>query len=250
MNTLEQKLVEYGLHEYEAKLYVAAMEIGPSPVQAIAKKAVINRVSAYNFINTLIEKGLMSTYEQGKRTMYAASDPTHLVNIFEGKRREIEIKEKEFQNFLPQLRSIYNLSENKPVVRYYEGLEGALVMNDEMMQGHDETIEMVYNKEAVYKFIPENIRKDLVAKRIQKNIKTLVILDGQTPTTTDGTRYSVDSKKFPIKADITFYKDKTRMISFGKDISGIIIENKDITDTLRSLFYMSLEYLKSNQDQK
>jgi len=250
MNILEQKLIDYGLHQYEARIYLSAMELGPSPVQVIAKKAGINRVSAYHFIETLIEKGLMSTYEQGKRTMYAASDPMHVVNIFEGQKRDIEVKQKEFQNFLPQLRSVYNLSENKPVVRFYEGLEGALVMNEEMMQGHDETIEMTYNKELVNKFIPENIRKALAAKRIERNIKTLVILEGETTSTPDGTRYSVDAARFPIRADITFYKDKTRMISFGKDISGIIVENKDITDTLRSIFKMALEYLKIEENKK
>ena len=80
---LAYELQKIGLSHKEAKVYLANLELGQSSVQNIAKKASVNRATTYVILNSLIEKGLCSTFMQNKKTFYAASDPEQLETIFE-----------------------------------------------------------------------------------------------------------------------------------------------------------------------
>ena len=53
-----QDLQQIGLTEKEAKVYLAALELGEKAVQVIAQKAGVNRATTYFILESLIEKGL------------------------------------------------------------------------------------------------------------------------------------------------------------------------------------------------
>lgn len=246
---LQQKLIDWGLSENEAKIYLSAMELGPSPVQKISDHSKIHRVSTYNFIKSLISKGLMSSYQDGKKTMFIASEPERLINFIDQQKRSLEDKEKEIAQTLPQLKSFFNVG-NKPVVRFYEGFEGAIAMNDEMIQENDVFIENIYNRDQIIANIPAELLKKLSDKRKNKNIKTISIFsyskdDFKSDALNE--RFVINDPKFPISCDITFYKNKVRFISFSGGITGTVIENKEITDTLRSIYYLALETVKNKK---
>ena len=59
---LEQDLKNLGLSEKEAIIYLASLELGPSTIQEISKKAQIKRSSTYDMIRFLMERGLMSEF--------------------------------------------------------------------------------------------------------------------------------------------------------------------------------------------
>ena len=77
----EKLLRSLGFNESEAKLYLVSLEMGPSPVQDIAKKAKVSRVTAYAAIEKLNEFGLMSTAQRNKKHLYAAESPERLVSF-------------------------------------------------------------------------------------------------------------------------------------------------------------------------
>jgi sugar-specific transcriptional regulator TrmB len=245
--SLESKLAEYGLSQKEAKVYLSAMELGPSPVQKIAQKAGVNRVTAYSLIESLAKRALMSSYEQGKKTLFVASDPEKLLSLFEQKKREIDGLSTEFQRLLPELKSIYNVGGGKPMVRYYEGYEASMVMNEEMLQGKDELIEVIFNKDLLEKFIPTPVVSKFSELRSKRNLKVNAIYSngkGDMPDSQNVTRYRISSDEHPILCDVTIYKNKVNFIGFEPKISGVIIEDKNIAETLRTLFYLAVQGLK------
>ena len=61
------QLKHIGLSENEAKVYLAMLELGPSPVLEIAAKAGINRPTAYAQIESLKKMGLVSMQTKGKK---------------------------------------------------------------------------------------------------------------------------------------------------------------------------------------
>ena len=65
-NNLELELQHIGLNEREAKVYLAALELGPSPVQKIAQRAGIPRATVYLVLDDLRSKGFVTTYDEGK----------------------------------------------------------------------------------------------------------------------------------------------------------------------------------------
>ena len=62
----ERELVEIGLNEKEAKVYLASLELGQSAVQGISSRSGVNRATTYFIIEGLTAKGLISSFHQGK----------------------------------------------------------------------------------------------------------------------------------------------------------------------------------------
>src|SRR3989338_4220338 len=90
ISSLELELQRIGLNEREAKVYLAALELGPSPVQKIAQRADIPRATAYLVLDDLRQKGFVSTYDEGKKTFFVAESPERLLVFL--KEREVEVK--------------------------------------------------------------------------------------------------------------------------------------------------------------
>ncbi len=247
--TMINKLISYGLSEKEAQVYLAAMELGPSPVQKIARQAHINRVSVYTFIEQLIDKGLMSTYQKQKRTMYVASEPEALYQFFEQRRRELDSLEESLKKDLPELRSKYNASESSPKVRYYEGMDGVIGMNDDVVKTNYSRLYSIYNYDTVKKYFTQDLRVKLQETRVEKN-KPITLLYNAQDYTFEANSLRLAYKlpnDFPLPADIAIVDDRVRFITFTGKISGIVIEDKDIAQTLISLIRFALYNLETKK---
>ena len=88
----EENLVKLGLSEKEARIYLLLLQIGSSPVSALAKRAHIKRVSVYSVLETLFDRGLV-TFEQhpeGKR--YLAYDPECLLYLLEKEKAQLKCR--------------------------------------------------------------------------------------------------------------------------------------------------------------
>jgi len=206
---LERELMEIGLNEKEAKVYLASLELGQSVVQAIANKAGVNRATTYFVIEGLMAKGLMSSFHQGKKQLFVATDPDRLVEILEEQERDMKRKSKELKKLIPQLQSINNKKSDRPVVRYYEGKEGISAMNDEMMRvTSSSVIPMAYSVDSVDNIFMQEERERAKKKRLDKNIKTKVIYtykNGVLESTLDGSRRKVPFERFPLLNKSVFW---------------------------------------------
>jgi AcrR family transcriptional regulator len=100
------------------------LELGPASVQDIAKKAGVNRATTYVLIESLKRRGLVSSVDQGKKVMFAAESPQHLMTICEDEGRHFEEKKRQLMEGMPQLTALFNAMEEKPRVRFFEGEEG------------------------------------------------------------------------------------------------------------------------------
>ena len=93
---IENDLQKIGLTEKEAKVYLAALELGQSTVQQISQKAKVNRATTYVILESLMDKSVIKTLEQGKKRFFVAEGPYALKNVIrkqqEGRHTEIEEK--------------------------------------------------------------------------------------------------------------------------------------------------------------
>ncbi len=132
------ELRKLGLKEKEVNVYLAALELGFSSVQNIAKKAVISRPTAYEIIKELIGKGLMREVRrrgttQGERTFFAAESPDNLLGLLRVQKREIEEKEREFVRIISALRAKYNIA-GQSEIREFEGKNEIKFLLDDFSQ--------------------------------------------------------------------------------------------------------------------
>lgn len=247
--SMQQKLESLGFHPQEAELYLASLEIGPASVQDISKHSKIHRVRCYSIIESLIEQGLMSTFLMGKKSLYVASDPDTLFLFLDKQIQDIESKKKTLAEDITELKLRYKESGGKPVVRYYEGLEGVLLMNTETFQIDNEAMFSAYDLDIVRKNIPESVRDRVRKFRIARNtqIQVLYNSDNETiPETPDRKTFRI-SKDKQFLADVAVIKDLVRFAVYGEQTHGVIIQSKEIAATIKHLFELAIETAKNQE---
>ncbi len=125
-----QQLIDIGLSDKEARVYVAMLELGPASVQEIALQSDVNRATTYLMLDALQGRGLVSSYDDAKRTVFIAETPKKLVELIEREARTLDEKREKIIFFVPELEAMYRTQRNKPVVRFYEGEEGLRSLRD------------------------------------------------------------------------------------------------------------------------
>lgn len=248
---LEQELINIGINEKEAKIYLSTLELGQSTVQQIAQKATVNRATAYFIIDALMQRGLVSSFHKGKKQYFIASDPERLIEILEQEKETIEKKKETLKKLLPQLQSLNNKQQNKPIVKYYEGKAGIFAMVEEVSGPMSDVVRMVYSKDALDMVFSKGDLEKLRNKRKKHSVKTKVVYtfkDGTIENTADGQRRKVPFEKFPITSDIAVYDDKIRLATFGNRLVGIIIEDKEMTKSMRAVLDLAWEAAEKYQE--
>ena len=105
VRTIEQ----LGLTEKESKVYLTSLRIGPASMQVLARKAAVDRGTAYHVAQTLTEKGLFETVGNGKRPSFRATDPKRLNEYVTAKKEEADRHFAAMQEMIGDLEELYSL---------------------------------------------------------------------------------------------------------------------------------------------
>lgn len=243
---LEQELIHFGLSEKQAKVYLALLELGKSSVQDVAKHAKVNRATTYVMLDELMQKGLVSTYDQGKKTYFIAESPERLLSILETQRKEIENKEREISSIIPQLKEKHQTTDEGPVVRFLEGREGMKIAVKELLsKTKSKKVYSFYNVGLIDTYFSEAELKDMRSVRLQKKLDVDVLAVNaprEMQKSRKGDRViKVETNKYPSECDFALYDDKIRIFSFAnrKHPIGIIIHDKAMYESMLSLFKLA-----------
>lgn len=114
---LLDQLESLGLNKREAQTYLAGLELGPTSILEISRKTKQNRALLYQTIDGLMEKKLMVVTTHGKRKLFVAEPPKILNDLLRDKLALLD-------TILPELVGLDRKGGIKPVIKFYEGLEG------------------------------------------------------------------------------------------------------------------------------
>lgn len=245
---LTKILENLGLTSKEAKIYLANLEIGSSPVSAIAQNAKMNRVTSYDILEKLVQKGLVSFISKNKIKYFTAIDPELLIVDFKKKTLELE-------QALPDLKRLHG-DTSHPQVHYFEGLEGIKHIYADTLTSKTEILNYC-NSEEIRKFLP-NYDKDYVQKRVKKNIFLRGIapndqygIDVQSHDSSSNREIRLIPKdQFNFTNEINIYDDKVAIISFKNELIGMIIESAEVANTQRAIFKMVWEFAETFSKKK
>jgi sugar-specific transcriptional regulator TrmB len=215
---LHLELRKLGLKPKEVSVYLAALELGYSPVQKIAKVAGISRPTAYEIIRALIKKGLMRQIKRkgtvkGEKTFFSAESPDKLLGLLRMQKREVEEKEREFVRIISALQSKYYLA-GQAEIRRYEGAEGFKVLLDDFLHTQTQEIFILSDKPASLKPWQERFHE------IQKRLGGLKINE-------------IKPKKSFIGTLIIY--DKLIYIPSSSKLSALLIINNEIIEMAKTL---------------
>ncbi len=87
-----ENLLQLGLTENEAVIYMMLLRTGPSPASSVAARTGMKRVTAYSVLNSLCGRGLVSFEESGQSRRFIPHDPECLLYIVEKEQSELKFK--------------------------------------------------------------------------------------------------------------------------------------------------------------
>lgn len=135
---LVRVLEELGLSDPEARIYLAALALGPASILKLARAAGVKRTTVYSLIERLKQAGLMSVEIRGFKQRFVASDPERLEVMIEQRRQRL-------QAVLPELSALHNLKGGEGVLRYYEGIQAIKSVYEDVLRDvrpHDDYLIM------------------------------------------------------------------------------------------------------------
>lgn len=246
---LEKFLEDIGLTGKEAKVYLALLSVDSYSVLELSKKTGVKRTTVYPILEKLIADKLAAEIKIDNKVRYRAEPPERLSTFIEEQKLKLAEKSKLLQDFIPQLRSLFRESGERPIVKYYEGRSGIMESFNEYFETPDigGTAYFVYPQGLIDKYFSHKELEQVRDIRTKKNIKAKTIYTfekGERPTDATGTRVKVDEKSHPIKVDLGIYKDRVRIHTLGKNLSAIFIRSQDLADTLRTLFDLAFECMQ------
>ena len=254
MSMIQKDIQSLGLNEKEAKVYLASLELGQATVQKISAKAGIKRPTTYFIIEGLMERGLMSSYYQGKKQFFMAEMPERILDLIAKERKDLDLREEQFKRLLLELQSINNRNKDKPVVKYYEGNDGVLTMAlEHMKSSKGQEFYSVFSRDIVEQFItPDellNLRKERIANKL--TTKTIYSREkGDMIGIENANLVRLPAKEFPVTCDIAFYEDKIRIASFRDRMMGVVIEDKEIAQSFRAVFELAWKWVNRDDSKK
>ncbi|MEK7105308.1 MAG: helix-turn-helix domain-containing protein [Patescibacteria group bacterium] len=250
MDSLSRELMHLGLSEKEAAVYVAALQLGPVPVQDIAKQSKVNRATTYVMIESLEKRGLISSTIKDKKRIFIAEAPDRLLSLIRLQKKELEEQENEMAHLLPKLNALFNRSGEKPEVRYLEGVEGLEMLRREFEKLNGETIQIVgydaFTKAMDHEPTIEH-RETLRKKRsliraIHVTERSRADLATQFEDLGDVLDFRVvHPKDFPFKVqgEITVREDVIDLFTYTASPLAIEVRSAILADTLRGLFELA-----------
>ncbi len=114
---LTKQLESFGLSPAEAHIYLACLELGAASVLEISRKTKQNRAQLYLIIDRLIEKKLVTVAIVGKRKRFVPEQPAVLRALFQEKLLDLDM-------LIPDLVALARKGTIKPIIKFYDGLEG------------------------------------------------------------------------------------------------------------------------------
>lgn len=171
-------LEEIGLTKTEIKIYLSLLKLGQSTTTNIVRDSKIHASKVYEFLDKLIQKGLVSYVIKSNKRFFTATDPKHLKEFLREKQRKIKEQEDKINNLIPYLNSIKKEGEDTIKSEIYEGLRGIKSVYQKILTelSKGET-QYILGAPKIANDKLEGFILDWHKKRIKKGIKCKYIYD-------------------------------------------------------------------------
>ncbi len=239
---LAGQLKKVGLSESEIKIYIYLLEHGLSSPPGIAQGLHIARTNTYNVLAKLRDKGLVTLHKKGKRTVYSASNPRTLLQTLENQKQTIS-------ELIPDLEALYLTQQNKPVIHFYEGLEGIKVFAEELLLAKE--VLGILSMRKLYELDPKWV-KSFQKKIKQKGVIFRDIITEDSKEVMKGHSESLkalhEAKYFPTKyqnasTDILIWGENVGFFTLEDPLFATKLTNKSLAQTFTMVFEFMWEQL-------
>ncbi len=250
---LAAKLQTVGFTDKQAKVYVAALFLGPSPVQKIAQQADVNRATAYVILDELMDMGVVSQSSEGKKTVFIAEGVDSIQLHLDSIKKDISDKQKELATLRSEIQSITRDSDSTtPKVFFFKGKEGIEQINKYYFKNTKKgSSSMVFtDREKVKEIIPKAFDEHRENRRKKKMSTKGIAYDISGQHRDDPKeRKEVRLVDFRPAAEITIQEEFVMFATYNKNNHvSVVVESNEIAKSLRQLYELAWQSLPPEKD--
>ena len=256
MEKVEKILQDLGLSENETNLYLLALQSGQTNATILAKKSGLPRSTSQYTCQSLVKKGIFSMYPKWNTFIFSAEDPEKLKYLIEKEHLKLERKSNSLDQILWDLKNMINPYASLPKVKYYQWVDGIIEMFEDALKENKTiywALDLINTKNDELK---NYITKNYKPRRIKKGIKTRRLVSNknaeinqENDTQENSQTIWVPHDKYPFSSDLTIYGNKVSFFSYAT-LSGVIIENEYIKNTIFSLYKSTWDHFKMMPENK
>jgi sugar-specific transcriptional regulator TrmB len=245
----KESLETAGLSHDEAEVYEILLLNGSAGAGAILDKTDIKRGLLYKTLERLINRGLVEEKTVRGRSVFSAAAPDELLKTAEAAEAEATRAKNKISEALPEMKAKYNLSHERPVIRYYEGADGLRKLYEEKIQP-DAAKEFRFVRPlqaSVYRNIFGKWFGYFLTKRAEMGIKSFAITPDDPDANHDPakdaergvTRTWIRPEDYTSHVEINTHGDRTEMISYGKEIFAFTIDDAYIAKAIKDILVLA-----------
>lgn len=253
MSKIEEYFRQLNLSEEETKIYLALLKTSPVTVKELARATKILRTSIYDYIDLLIEKGLVSKLVKGSKSLVAATNPEESLQYLiehEKVRLSVQLEEKTHQltalqdslsNILPMLPQWQDSGEAE--VKHYKGKNGVKKIYEEALKAKE--VRSYVNLSEMGGVFPENSDIFTNAFKHNRELKMFEIFEDslqskiaiQSQANNERFFYRFFPSNITLHSiDTLIYDNSVAIINVRNQITGVIFQNTDYYNSSKDLF--------------
>jgi len=232
-----------GFGDMETQIYLTLLKKSPLSITDIAREIKTYRNILYQVIPLLLEKWVISTMKQGKRTWYRAESPEKLRELYEEEMMT-------FETIISQMEKDFQVKGEKPILRYYEGKNELKKMFIDV--GHSVPEDGIWYRYSS-RIAARSPDKEMIQRyrelRDEKHIQRMIITSDELARTK---RWWLDSDMVSIPKSYDLFEDNVAKAIYGNKISfidwdamtGFTIESEKLARFEEKIFKLLFKYLR------
>lgn len=232
-----EQLIQLGFTTKEAKVYLALLEFGTQPASVIAKKTSYPKSTVLFLFEGLLKRGFIRKSRRG-RVQYFYADPDEL---YQQKKSELQIQQEQLETTVPLLKEFKNPFTSPPKLQFFEGVVGCRKAYSLLLESKTEICEFAAHTDLIKmgvefmeKFVVERSRRKILIRTVSKI----------SPINKDFLKknkkqhrelFLYDPKIGELYSSIDVFEDKVLLLNLYHDAFAILIENKEVAETLKTI---------------
>lgn len=177
---LAEKIQKIGLSDKESKIYTVLLQLGGAYPTTIAEITKLNRTTVYKILEVLTVRGLVTEIEKKNKLYYLIEHPKRMEQFAQTQitlaNRQLESAHK----ILPTLLGLYANTDNKPIVKFFEGKDGVLKIYEDHVAVNQKYEQLAFSNTAdLVGFLSKDFMVKYIKTKERLGITTRVILPNQ-----------------------------------------------------------------------
>lgn len=237
-----QKILEsLNFTSKEAKIYLCLLKLGYATVTEISSFTKINRITVYDNLDELINRGVVRRILKNSSKLYFAEEPEKLLRVEESKVLK-------FRNHIEDFKSLKVVNNEKSVL-VYEGVKNLSAMYDNIYSSKGIT-KCFINLELLS---PDNMKilNEFVEKRVKQHCLVYTIIP-KTEYSLELYKTQKDYKRkiklmpenrYNFESSFVITNGKFYVIDFSNPVVAILIDNSKVASSFEKLFNLCWDSL-------